>query len=213
MNYQDYENWGHFNKLKIKKGWKALDIGCGDGLEVFYLRSLGVDACGMDNGSWGYPFLKENFFIGDARFIPCKDEYFDLVLCLVTLQHIPEDKVVIQEINRVLKKEGKIIITVLNKFGITLKWLRITIRNLFGLKTGYAYFKAYTKRELMQLLEESGFQIQESYTTRFIPYRLRKKRFGEVLIGILFWFERNILSKMPVIKDMGSKIVIIAEKI
>lgn len=215
MTYREYQNWGHFSRLEICKGWKALNVGCGDGYEVAYLRSLGVEAYGFDNGSQGYQLARENFFAADARDIPCKNDCFDLILCLQVIQHIPENIQLVKEIKRVLKKEGKLVITATNKYGITLISLRIAFRKTLGIppRFYFEYEKFYKPKELVNILKNSGFKIVTTYTTGFIPYRLRSyQHFGEYIVGLLFWLEKNIISKIVILKDIGSKIVIVAEK-
>ena len=157
MKFREYEDWGNFHKLEIDKGWKALDIGCGNGYNVAYLTALGLEAYGLDNASQGHQMRHENLILADAKTIPCKSNYFDLVLCSVVIQHIPESMEVMKEIRRVLNNKGMLVIAVANKWGITLKSLRLTLRNLFGLETGYDYFKTYTIKELIDLLTNSGF--------------------------------------------------------
>lgn len=225
MKYCDYENWANFSRLKLHKGWKALGVGCGQGDEVAYLRFSGVEAYGFDNASKRtqvlrvnpksaeYQINRENFFLADARAIPCKSDRFNLVVCLGVVQHIPESVQVIKEINRVLKNEGRLVVTASNKFGFTLKWLKLALKNLFGLEIGYDYYKLYTQKELVNILKNSGFKIVTTYTTRFIPYRLRSyQHIGEYIVGLLFWLEKNIISKVVILKDIGARIVIIVEK-
>ena len=212
MKYREYQNWGHFSRLEICKGGKALDVGCGDGYEVAYLRSLGVEAYGFDNGGQDYPLARENFFVADARDIPCKNDCFDLILCLGVIQHIPKNIQLVKEIKRVLKKEGKLVITASNKYGITLKSYRTAFRELLGIppRFYFEYEKFYGPEELANILKNSDFKIDKMYTTRFIPYRLRLyPHFGEFIIGLLFYFQKRVFQK--ILKNFGAEIVIIAE--
>ena len=214
MKYREYQNWGHFSRLRLCEGWKALAVGCGDGYEVAYLRSLGVEAYGFDNGSQGYQLARENFFVADARDIPCKNDCFDLILCLGVIQHIPENIQLLKELRRVSKKEGKLVITASNKYGITLKSYRTAFRELLGIapRFYFEYEKFYGPKELANILKNSGFKIDEMYTTKFIPYRLRLyHHFGEFITGLLFWFQKKLFQK--ILKNFGAEIVIIARKI
>ncbi len=81
MKYRDYINWAHFSRLGISSRWKALDVGCGAGDEVAYIRSLGCEAYGLDNASGSYQINHEYCFLADARTIPCKSNCFDLIVC------------------------------------------------------------------------------------------------------------------------------------
>lgn len=97
-----------------------LDIGCGSG------RSFSID-----NKYIGIDFSKEMVKIAskyskenklnsevaaaDAQFIPFKDESFETVVIIATLHTIKNRKLVLQEVKRVLKSNGKALITVWNK--------------------------------------------------------------------------------------------------
>jgi uridylate kinase len=75
---------------------RVLDIGCGLGYLVKYLRMLGVEAWGLEISDYAMqnalpeakPYIKE----GDIRQIPFKDDSFDLVTSFDLLERIhPED--------------------------------------------------------------------------------------------------------------------------
>lgn len=78
---------------------KVLDIGCGNGLLVRYLRELGIDAIGIDvdeksiqNASKEVrPFL----FTGEVTELPFEDELFDLVVTFDLFEHLP--RTILQE--------------------------------------------------------------------------------------------------------------------
>jgi len=57
---------------------------------------------------------KENWnpLCGDLMKLPYRDQVFDLIFCLDTLEHIKNDRIAISEISRILKKKGFVVITV-----------------------------------------------------------------------------------------------------
>lgn len=59
-------------------------------------------------------FKKENWnpLCGDLMKLPYRDQVFDLIFSLDTLEHIKNDKLAISEISRILKKKGLAVITV-----------------------------------------------------------------------------------------------------
>ncbi|MDD5773383.1 MAG: class I SAM-dependent methyltransferase [bacterium] len=96
-----------FNVLPNLKG-KLLDIGCGDN----YLVKMYGNGIGIDTYDWGGGAT----VIKNCDKLPFNDESFDTVTLLASLNHIPERKELIKEIHRVLKKDGKVVITMINPF-------------------------------------------------------------------------------------------------
>ncbi len=87
-----------------------LDVGCGEGRMVKYLRFLGVDAWGLDiskhlisrtSGELG-KFLKQ----GDILNIPFANSSFEVVTTFDVLEHIPTENLprAVSECNRVAQK-------------------------------------------------------------------------------------------------------------
>ncbi|MBI2305027.1 MAG: class I SAM-dependent methyltransferase [Chloroflexi bacterium] len=73
---------------EIKKGQRALDLGCGLGTQSLYLTSQGVEVVGLDisPAALGYAVKRTSggggaprFLVGDALSLPFADESFDLV--------------------------------------------------------------------------------------------------------------------------------------
>lgn len=99
---------------------KLLDIGCSYGYYTrFYLNKC-KEVYGIDPNEdlikiakKRYPRIK--FKIGDAEKIPFKDDYFDVILLSDVLEHVNDEEKAINEVYRVLKNNGVIIITVPHK--------------------------------------------------------------------------------------------------
>jgi len=75
--------------------------------------------------------------VGDSKYIvdlnkdriPVKDEYFDILVCLETLEHVLYPDKVIEELKRVTKKDGIFILSMPNEYNF---WLRLNY--LLGIK-------------------------------------------------------------------------------
>lgn len=102
--------------LKHTKG-RLLDIGCGANN---YVRSYG-NGVGVDVAKWeGCDQLIE-----DAAKLPFDDNSFDTVSYLACLNHIPNRNDSVKEAARVLKKDGRIIVTMITpRLGSFIHWLR-----------------------------------------------------------------------------------------
>lgn len=100
----------------IVKAWKTifnpknmLDVACGRGTFIGYVRNVGIEAIGFDFSEWAInnPYSKcqkEWIRVHDAtQRYPCPDNSFDLVTVLDFMEHLFEDQIdsVIKEVYRV----------------------------------------------------------------------------------------------------------------
>ena len=82
----------------------------------------------------------------DIEKLAFKKEEFDLVFCSQVLEHVPHPQKALKEMNRVLKKKGKVIITV----------------PMLGYIHNAPYdFYRYTKYGLELMAKEAGFKVLE----------------------------------------------------
>ena len=98
------------------KNKKILDIGCRFGLYTLNFAksnlTVGLDISLSHLISANKKKLAlSNFVLADATQLPFKDEYFDMVLCLDVIEHIPTPQLLLWEIKRVLKTEGRLTLT------------------------------------------------------------------------------------------------------
>lgn len=94
----------------------VLDLGCGDGTFAHALfetpLEVGIDP---DRGAlrWASKHgAHRSLVVASGAFLPFRSATFPSVLCNSTLEHIPEQKAVLQEMSRVLAPEGTCILTV-----------------------------------------------------------------------------------------------------
>jgi len=102
-------------------GNRILDLGCAEGPYSYLFtgenESYGLDNCPKrmlldDNNALdkGYKAL----IIGEGLSLPFADASFDIVICTEVIEHVVEVRQLVNEINRVLRKGGKLILTTPN---------------------------------------------------------------------------------------------------
>ena len=105
--------------IKKSDNIKYLDIGCGDLKKTLkikkFLNLKKENVHGTDLKTWG-PY-KENKFNLNINFefivnnkLNYDDNTFDLITCIYTLHHVEKLELFLKEINRVLKKNGRLIL-------------------------------------------------------------------------------------------------------
>lgn len=105
LGLNSLENERIFSVLPHIKG-RLLDIGCGNNrLCNIYGNGVGVDV--YDWGGGG--MLLNNPYV-----LPFENDSFDTITMLASLNHIPERKKMLREVKRVLKDDGRVVITMIN---------------------------------------------------------------------------------------------------
>lgn len=104
----------------VGSGKRILDVGCGYGLAMSYLRSLGNDAVGLEIAPGFIEICRQlgmKVYEVDVENDPLPGGLgvFDVVLCMEVLEHLMDPLIVLQEkIRPLLKPGGYLIVTVPN---------------------------------------------------------------------------------------------------
>ena len=103
---------------------KVLEIGCGTGRSISDMLPITKNITGIDHNQNAVE-VAQNMFSGhsqvkiikaDAVNLPFEDECFDFVVCLATFVNFADKKITaIEEMKRVLKDSGKIILSVFSE--------------------------------------------------------------------------------------------------
>ena len=159
-------------------GLKVMDLGCGNGRIYPYFEKLNADYIGVDQSETLLKIAKEKYpkailIKGDMMEIPAENGSIDLLVCLRSFHHLPNAKNRKQcliEIKRVLKKDGKVIVTVWNLWELKniLYFLKSIFQNGFKHlmipwgKDAIRYYYAFTLKEFKKTVSKEGFKILES---------------------------------------------------
>lgn len=107
-----------FAQKNLGKFSRVLDLGSGTGT---FLEFIGEKAVGLEFNLENVEYCQNrnlNVVHGDARSIPFNNDTFDAVFCSHLLQVFSPNEIasVFKEINRVLKPNGRLVISTLNDF-------------------------------------------------------------------------------------------------
>jgi ubiquinone/menaquinone biosynthesis C-methylase UbiE len=187
--YKRYDEWYEKNKYAYlseldairkvlpKKG-KGLEIGVGTGR---FASALGIKYGVEPSTNMARLARKRGVevYLGYGGALPFIDESFDYVLMAITICFIKDPRQALDEARRVLKKDGKIIIGIVDKHSFLGKFY-LKKKNIFYEKATFFGVKGLTA-----LLEKSGFKRFSYYQTLFaLPNNIKtvekpRKGFGE----------------------------------
>ena len=157
-----------YNKYLPFKG-KILDVGCGDGFfawSVFNRQKidLGID---VNESLWKEAKVRGNYKkvkVYDGYEIPVKDNSFDTVVSNCVLEHVPEVERLVDDMARVTRKGGLVIVTVVtDRFGNEMLGRRIFgnwYKKWFNKKS--VHVSNYSKERWIKIFEGSGLKIIEA---------------------------------------------------
>lgn len=221
------EGYSVFSQYLPKDKFRFLDIGSGSGrygvkfalhrpessfvltdiLEesLVYIRSL-ADATGVKNVS----IQKEDVF-----HLSFPDESFDVVFCDVVIQHVARDASAVQEMARVVKKGGVLIVAVVNRHSLhaLARFLRESSKHPYE----YGFERLYTKPMLVTLAESTGLSVAalDGFYPAYGIYRLKRYWSGFGSIGKII---NRITRALDAITDrwvsrhFGFELVLVAKK-
>ena len=106
-------------QLFDKPGGKVLDIGCGPGIMVGWLLDQGCEVHGVDIAPQMVGVCRQMFgvdanvqiSVGAIERLPYEDNTFDSVLCLGVVEYVDDDHKAVEEMARVTRPGGSVIIT------------------------------------------------------------------------------------------------------
>ena len=171
------------NKLRRSTGAKILDLGCGVGLHAIDLAKSGYKVMGLDFSSVAIKLASKNakaakvsvnFTISSMKQkLPFKKSIFDGIVCFRVLNHGTKSEIysVVNEINRILKPGGYVVISVQKLFGRKTKIGMTSYNGLpveiiapytyvpkDGKEKGVVHY-AFTKQSLVKIFR--NFQIEQ----------------------------------------------------
>lgn len=96
----------------------VLDVGCGPGLLLPFLPECEVVCLDFSLGM--LKVIREKKFgcflvLADSDRLPFRDSVFDCVFSFTVLQNLPDPLASLRELRRVVKRGGKVVVTVLKK--------------------------------------------------------------------------------------------------
>jgi methionine biosynthesis protein MetW len=180
---------------------RLLDVGCGEGslLAPFvnHHECYGVDVSENQLRQAEMKGLRTSRVDLENEGLPFGDEFFDLIVCSETIEHLLEVDNLLHEIHRALKLGGVFVLTFPN-VNQPISWLMQIIFDLpprFSARYKSPHVRDYTLRIIKIILANSAFDIVRSVGTYVYPSEGR--------------FSQWVATSFP---RFGEKIIVVSEK-
>lgn len=232
-----------FEELKkavfFDKKSKILDLGCGYGFLIVFMRKLGFNIVGCDTDGSSIEvakkILSENgispgLAVINGKKLPYRDNSFDLIYLnhvLVYVNNLPD---FFKEIKRILKKGGKVYLVTPNyqccydiNYGIFLipwlpRWINKIYLRLLGRKESFLDSITFTDKNLLErIFIENGFGFEnvglkkwlEMFEDSEFSYRSRNLK---RFFGIMRKFRLKPLAKLLAERGFYTPLIYVLKK-
>lgn len=215
-NYTGYTRYVDFKRLdfivqsirnhfKNRTDLKGFDLCCGRGNVTVPLASLGYKMIGVDISPDNIEAAKSKritednpiiFLVGDAENFALGKGSFDFVVCSECLEHLNHPEYALNLINRVLKEEGLLIVTVPNGYGpysliFDHFWNKVISKILPKIRLS-DHVQTFTLSRICNLIKEAGFEVlnvNHSDFILFLPILAKSRRFA--------YYDCKLADKLP----------------
>jgi len=196
----------HLSKNQTKK---VLDIGTGVGNFIFLLTQALKEydeIVGIDTSKRAVELARDNFpnqekiifSVMDARQIDYPNDYFDAVCLSNSLHHLNDAQSIFDEMERVLKPKGLLIIHEMISYPLTLKQVSHKLIHHFSAEIdrllGMTHDDTYTKKEIEEKLHlYSSCLIEDSW----VPVHKEKHEFSKEEVDQVILSLDQMLNRIP----------------
>lgn len=148
-------------KVPASGNLKILDVGCGTGVNATYFRDMGHEVFGIDISDVAISKFMQNGFDGCvcnvADGIPKDDGLFDIVYASDVIEHIDNVDGFLSELYRVLKKNGKLVLSTPNSAFWPYRLTALMGKTLTEVQhPGHVRF--FSKKSLCKKIKDNGFK-------------------------------------------------------
>jgi len=211
-----------YELLKNKKSGYLLEAACGNGELSKALEDIGHQVFCLDK--YADPQNIMRFLKADLNeFLPYKNEQFDFVVCVESLQYLENHEKLFREFRRILKTGGSLIISFPNILTVSSR--------LYFLRRGYfQHFKPFRTKQLkewdsfifnvpsfvevFEMMKKNGFELRDVVSLDIKLKNLLLYPFIKILYlpGLIFGKNKDT-RKQELIKRLASRELLTGNRI
>jgi 2-polyprenyl-6-hydroxyphenyl methylase/3-demethylubiquinone-9 3-methyltransferase len=193
----------YINQRAPLKGKTILDVGCGGGLLSEAMASEGAQVTGIDMGEAPLSVARLHRHesgievdyqkITAEQFSEQQPENFDTVTCLEMLEHVPDPASVIAACARLVKPNGHVFFSTINRNPKSYMFAIIGAEYLLRLlpKGTHDYSKFIRPSELERWSRQAGLEVQDITGMSYNPLTGKYSLGRDVDVNYLTWFRKN----------------------
>ncbi len=184
-----------FRMLDTSENARVLEVGCGGGALLAFMRQRGLDPTGSDLLPEAVRLAREaapdcEVVEADAARLPFPDASFDRLVSHHLVEHLADLPATLAEWRRVLSPDGVMVICTPNR--------RYGSPRIFA---DPSHLHIYERLELVRMVEDAGFRVEESLT--IFPHLLRDR--VSVKLGVPLW---RLFYRLPWFKERGRTLLL-----
>lgn len=177
------------------KGKHVLDIGCGGGILTEALYEKGAIVTGIDAAEALIEIAKEHGSHTTIQYEHATAEHyatqysaqFDVITCMELLEHVPNPQSLIHAIATLLKPEGHVFLSTLNRTPKAYALAIVAAEYLLGLlpKGTHTYDQFIRPSELNHFLQQAGISMQDLQGMCYNPLTHKASLHADVSVNYL----------------------------
>lgn len=155
--------------VQYQKSTKILDVGCAGGFMTSKVAEIFPNAqvFGIDPYPAAIAYAKKRFpqmcfQIADAHQLPFDEDSFDLIICYETIEHVVNPLKILQEMRRVIKKDG-IVILAMDSGNLLFKTIWWGWEKTFGRVWQNAHLHPFHHQDLEKIIKQVNFKIAKKH--------------------------------------------------
>lgn len=180
-------------------GKECLEVGCGVGYGSNVLLQSGakmvtagdVYAGGVHSAASHYASGQLRFLVMDAQRLPFRDQSFDALVSIETIEHLEKPEQFVAECRRLLRPGGTLVLSTPNRKIYEQRDPRKE-SPICPFHMSPSHIKEFTEQELRSLLAGKGFQVEAVFGQEFMKKSLIWKA-----RNLALWSMRGLADRMP----------------
>jgi len=168
------------SRMEIKNA-NILDVGCGGGLLAEELSKLGANVTGLDASKKTISVakkhalesgLKINYICSSLdEFIKKNKKAFDGIICFELIEHVPNQKKLLETIKKISKKSTKLFLSTINRNIYSFIFAKLIAEYFLKIipQGTHQYDKFIKPSEINKILNDLGFETEDIVGVKINP--------------------------------------------